>query len=395
MITMGLLLSFVFNTSVSAVEIYDPPSESFSTCADHYFSKIGAVPENVNGSCVYVALSMILSFYDTYWSDMFVEENFENDSIRPGSGVHITYPTGAYKIKLENSLIGEDVATDVYADFIRDNYADYLHPYLIYIASTEYEDGDWEGFLDLNEDTYGTNDQNAIELLEYYLYQIAGFAETQISVNYMESTGTISSNSAVYQKMYELVSDGTPVYYSASNSTNTSSHAMVAYAIGEDGNIKLHIGSAGNYVDDLLSCEYNSNPGIIWLQIDNTLPHSCCDHFSWFDGGNVCSCVAYKDLHPAHHHINSNQLVSFDDEKHVYKCIYGDLIEESHSRKNCTSVSNSLHSFTCCGETFYESHSMLKVSLTTFKCVSCNYTRELDDDNGMVHLGAEEEKDKE
>ena len=46
--------------------------------ATHYFYNLkNNFGNNLVGSCAYVALSMLLSFYDTYWDDNIISENFD------------------------------------------------------------------------------------------------------------------------------------------------------------------------------------------------------------------------------------------------------------------------------------------------------------------------------
>lgn len=46
--------------------------------APYYFSNLnGRFGDNVKGSCTYVAVDMLLSYYDTFWTDNFLSENYD------------------------------------------------------------------------------------------------------------------------------------------------------------------------------------------------------------------------------------------------------------------------------------------------------------------------------
>ena len=52
--------------------------EEYDTLLQYYFEELeGDVPANIHGSCGYVALCMMLSFYDFYWDDRFIDIEYE------------------------------------------------------------------------------------------------------------------------------------------------------------------------------------------------------------------------------------------------------------------------------------------------------------------------------
>ena len=51
--------------------VQDDGSGENNTIVSHY-------PENVVGSCAYTAMSLFLSFYDAYWDDRFVPDDYES-----------------------------------------------------------------------------------------------------------------------------------------------------------------------------------------------------------------------------------------------------------------------------------------------------------------------------
>ena len=76
----SLLLITLFNITSYASD--SESEDQYLFCSEHYFSAIGShISKNVRGTCVYVALSMLLSFYDSYWNDDFVWESFEAGNV--------------------------------------------------------------------------------------------------------------------------------------------------------------------------------------------------------------------------------------------------------------------------------------------------------------------------
>ena len=67
------LLTGVFSINSVALQ----PGPDCEKVSHHFFEEIGnSVPANVRGSCVYVALTMMLQFYDFYWNDDFVDDSY-------------------------------------------------------------------------------------------------------------------------------------------------------------------------------------------------------------------------------------------------------------------------------------------------------------------------------
>jgi hypothetical protein len=69
---VSIVISGIFSFHVSAA------LSDYSTCVAHHFDRIeGNVPSNVHNSCGYVALSLFLSFYDVYWNENLVADEYE------------------------------------------------------------------------------------------------------------------------------------------------------------------------------------------------------------------------------------------------------------------------------------------------------------------------------
>ena len=138
---------------------------------------------------------------------------------------------------------------------------------------------------------------------------------------------------------------------------------MIAYNAVKDseGNIidcDLHMGWNGE--DDsrqkLSEIEYDSNIGILWLEIDKSrIPHVCSDNY--VEGNNrYCSCQVYGDLHP--NHVHSYDRNNNSDSSHWLECICGEKDQiQSHSFSFRTVSPSGEHYYFCeCGYMYTGSH---------------------------------------
>lgn len=94
--------SSAISKSVQRIQAADPfegdtfvPNKSFLTT---YFSHLtDNIPLNRLGICGYTAASMLLSFYDSYWSDGFIEEKYDSNPSKIKSTILYSERTNAYK----------------------------------------------------------------------------------------------------------------------------------------------------------------------------------------------------------------------------------------------------------------------------------------------------------
>lgn len=349
---------------------------TYSTFADHYFSEIKTnIPRNQRGSCGFVALSMILSFYNFYYNDNFVEEWFE-DSILRSCGSN-DYPNGVPQLYLENNHLPRDEQGNIddgaYVPFLIDNINTYLQFYLIGLAATNDPIDGWERFLDFNDESYGINIQEAKLLMEHYLYDCRGFSVNEVVVHTESMSGEISSDSELYDRISTLVRNGIPVCYLAQNSTETKGHIMVAYSCSDE-DIKVHRGYSygiGSSTTTLLNSGYVEDAAILWLETKDALPHVCSYNYRWANTERIlCACNAYKGdlLHPEHTH-SVAEYESYNSSNHTYTCYCGQTFTASHSYNSYTSLGATGHRAYCnCGYFTVETH-----GFNAKRCNKCGY----------------------
>ena len=408
-IVFVVIVSFlVLNVSANTAETIE--AEEYDSCADYYFSELvgSRVPLNWENSCGYQATSMLLAYYDVYWNDNFIENDYENNVLyNPNL---LTIPSSTFKSETatlyelyrdeHDPIHGEttfgEYLEDVYSDFFTENRDNgYLHIDLIYMGiDAKYYEGIWA------KDKYESTVYDIAGILDEYFNDIFGdyryydpynlndiLGQTPpLEIKILDSINPGTSREDVIAKMYELLNDNTPMLYSAdkngSNQDNDKDddkvgHTMVAYnAIRDnDENIidcELHTGSihTDNSHTTLSDTEYTEDISILWLEIDESrITHVCSDNYVYHDD-KYCSCQVYGDLHPEHVH-EKEDIVSRNANEHIYSCKWGCSVKESHAFV----YDEGNHTYACeCGEKTVGSHSFTYMRmLNSLDASSCHY----------------------
>ena len=433
--TISLLIIFSALLSLmSIVSFADDTTEEevYESCLEHYFDKLeDGFSKNVIGSCGYVAMSLFLNYYDTYWNDNFVADVYENRVDYRSTLKFLSSPAGENENDLWDAIWDTYVAENYrpeewesfeafrellyplfvknhYPDFVEDHQGEgYLHLDLIGLGI---EKGYYDGIF--ADDEYSTSLSETAEIFEEYFKAIFGdynYYDTwldfegdddpPIIIHVMRESDFTSEE--IKEKMYELLEQNIPVMYRGVNPATGGGHRLIAYNVTKDENtgevvdFKMHTGWLVNNQRNSESLEYTEDIGILWLEIDEErIPHVCCDKYTTSSGENICSCDAYGELHPEHVHEYS--LESTTETTHTYTCAWGCEKTEHHDRKNCYSISNVMHTATCsCGRTYSEQHNFEKKSARYSVCMNCGYTRDHFGGNENVHLGTKEDEETE
>lgn len=378
MSTIKKIIALLITISTITVMLCTPANAISDTCIENHFSELERYVESnqfvtvtppSENTCPYVAMSLILTYYDSYWNDSFVDDEYEwnralyssrsDNLIRTFAAIDEAQAWDNY---IESLNLGTNVATDTYYR----NYAlqnssvnNYLEPYLVALGCSLY--------LHQNpNDTLGLAYYEAASVLRYYLIGIQGFSESAVSVNFRNE-----SDYDVISKMKEIIKKGYPVYYSGKridSDGEKSGHAMVAYGIDVYGNIMLHTGWAGNEHrillvvpgteehyrsnsseegDEPVLTNYTLNKSIIWLELDeDIIQHTHSYNYLDSDTGeSLCSCQIYK-FHPEHEN-NHRYFVKTDSLKRWEECGCGNTRNTHVHEKNYTIDSLELHSEEC------------------------------------------------
>ena len=280
-------------------------------------------------SCAYAAMSMLLTFYDSYWDNNFVDDHYEwqnglynssTDSlIRTFSAIE---EAEAWQNFVNNNVPSSENGYDYYKSYALSNSNNFFEPYLVSIGTRLKSYNESDPYLGL---TAG----NVVEILEIYLYEERGFKADELSVR----IALYEEGDDIYSVMTEQISKGFPAIYLGQTITGEG-HALIAYNTGSNHNIMFHTGWSG--LETIYT--YNNNPFgyngiVIWLEInEENLPHTCSNNY--FDVATntpMCSCKIYSS-HSAHdpdyyHEIEYNNI-----ESHCYKCDCGYVFNvQSHN----------------------------------------------------------------
>ena len=327
-----MLTLIMFETTASAISI---------SCVESHFSflrydYVGCLDQETRTppseyTCPYVAMSLLLSFYDTYWNDKFVDEQYEWQEATYDSSKDKLVETFAPTTEAEdweeykNNNIPAGTATyPYYREYALVNANNFLEPYLISIGmDLEYHSPSDE-YLGLTVD-------QTVAVLHEYLIASGRFNSNEIEIKCRKE----SDGYDVVSLMKNIIEDGFPVLYSGKTSQSESidtfangdatqkvGHQFIAYGIKDNGDVLLHQGAKGLEYAELSTTPFSKNKAIIWIEIKETLPHTHkLDYTDSITGAKVCSCQIYSS-HP-YHEDNHFYFDKYDTNNHYKECVCG------------------------------------------------------------------------
>ena len=345
----------ILTSIVLFISILCTPAYAISTpCVQHHFSMLtfnadgdisGDIDDEIRtppseNTCPYVAMSLLLTFYDSYWNDCFVDEDYEWNEGKYISETDTMSDTFAatsegndwFEYIVDLDLPENTPTYPRYPAYAMNHVNDYLEPYLISI-------GRLLGYHKANDEKLGLDDDETVAVLEYYLFNVQQFTRNDIEVHYLhEDDGDIED------VMRTQINNGFPVIYigkkvvesessknetDESEETKKSGHELIAYGIDSNGNILLHTGWKKDSFRVSSSVEYNLNRAIIWLELKgDLLTHTHTEesgnYIDLITGNTLCACQIYSN-HPAHEN-NHIYVDDYDSENHFESCHCGDAV---------------------------------------------------------------------
>ena len=360
-----------------------------NTYAAYYFSQLTSYfGYNYKGTCSYVAMSMLLSFYNIYWDDSIIMDSYE-ENLLFDIDLDIGDLVMAPGIKNEKNRIealeyekevpdDEQLTDDDYNDFILSDYLQYFHINLLHIGTNI-----------LNK-SYAAPGWDIKEILEYYLYNEAQFDPSEVTVEFKDWYYPSKR-----QYIIEKVTQGIPVIVCAGDINNiTSGHSYIIYDYDQDlDELYCHTGWRRN----LDTREYQTH--VPFSAMDETIllglvtiefytEHSCSNNYTYVEDRETKSkCSCYFPCHPEHEH---EYEFSADGTQHTYAC--GCHVNDSNYYDHTfeyTSVDSDAHMLVCseCEYSYTAEHNMrykMYASLGKhgYKCVDCGY---VDEDSLETH----------
>lgn len=246
--------------------------------AGYYFGHLKDYPVNLGGgSCAFVAASMLLSYYDTYWSDLILPDSLQYETksaqaLFETSDHYWDYLEYKYRVSPGVRREPEDYSEkskqeiDSLIDAEKSNY---FQLFLIDLYKQNHS------FT--SNSNFGLNYYGVVNLFYDYLYSYLGFDSTQVSVEtYSSAMGIRVRNKAI-----EYVRQGIPVYLGLSN------HAVIAYDYDEENDDLYcqfgHSFSSSSHVT-IEEKGYNLNQCNFVMALNFNIPHYCSDDYGIKDG---------------------------------------------------------------------------------------------------------------
>ena len=333
-----------------ATELYSGDEIIFQTdkFASYYFCDLkNYFGYNTHGSCGYVAVAMLLSYYDTYLDDEIIEN--ENDSFDAAgilsaldlSNINNVSPG----IKRESDILCPGTTLKAlncggYWSVIENNADEYFHLYLIKLAEEKFN---------MYHDTYAILEECGISVptnsttpcasmmlhqksvIEAYLYEVKGYTEEEVSLEY---TSVDVRNFAINK-----IKCGQPVLLLLGSPNGF--HFVVAYDLDDkdtmdnsDDEIYAHYGWSGvtnankEYKNAVhINIDTDEYPWLISaMALNFTIPHNCAFNYTM---GEETYCSCFLMCHPDHYYTYT----SINSLYHKGECIYC-----SHETENITHV---------------------------------------------------------
>ena len=389
-----IMLSSVFGVVSFATE-NDPndPGRYLNNTSTLYFSKLkNNFGNNFNNACAYVAVAMLLSYYDSYWCDDIIPDDRFFDAIGSFNSSTMTVTNSPGINRYYNS---DNVD---YNDLIDSFSNTYFLFELLRIGRDELWFGgrnstnqanDPENSVDL---TWALNLSQELNLIRYYLYEKVildndrQLTEDDVEVNCytyldvtnadLEAINSTDPNDVVRYRAINLIQQGVPVFFvgypsdssSSQNGSNGISqddlgHTMIAYDYdAENDEIYFHTGwyhfeLFNNFTilpEKNSTNIYKENLCIIWLDInESNFSHSCSNNY--VDTINyTVQCMCVFSHHPCHNH--TGDYTGYDSSRHSISCDWCGTVSQLHSYYY-SMYSSTQHKVRCdCGYTYYQPH---------------------------------------
>lgn len=280
--------------------------------ATHYFYNLTEnFGVNEMGSCGYVALGMLLGYYDTYWNDNIIAEGFDKNAVLQSNS--FTTNVSSPGINAEHSLLDGITGNKSYQDgedyldrIVEQNFSNFFHLKLIEIGNNL-------GYYDasLGRKAAGLQDSELLDLTEHYLYNIKEFNENQVKIEsrILLSNPANSSDYEVRLFVEEKVKQGIPVLISMAQIEGGAvekKHAMIAYDYDFEeatntNKIYVHTGlknddnHAVTHID-ITSTNYSIFTSAIALQ--PRMAHGHTNNYKYTTSNNTtiyCPCAKIKE----------------------------------------------------------------------------------------------------
>lgn len=236
--------------------------------APYYFKNLNTnFGYNTFGSCGYIAVGMLLSFWDTYWDDSIVPEKYEEQAKLSSDAIDINVNSPG--VKREPTSLRYGTAAKYHENIT--NYRDeYLHFLLLDMGKS---------LFNTTAGNYGMSSGKYVRLINNYLTNYRDYSTGDYEI--------VSTSTNVRSKAISYIKQGIPVQLSIGG------HAVVAYDYDEDtDNIYCHFGWDKDSTHVTIeSMGYTSYANLTAIKFNGKHTHS--DNYKYTSGSTVknhCPC---------------------------------------------------------------------------------------------------------
>jgi len=195
--------------------------------SSYYFSNLRSnFGNNTNGTCAYVSIGMLLSFYDTYWDDTFIPEKydvfttFQTDKQPLANFDLIPSMTESPGVDFEPSNLVSNLTNEEYLT-LADNYSDEYFQFKLISLGKQYLGNN---HFDNNAEL-GLTNAEINQVLNQYVHSYIGFPSIDVIVEQNLASVTPDIRNIVIDK----INDGVPSLLILKNPKNNQAHSVIAY----------------------------------------------------------------------------------------------------------------------------------------------------------------------
>ncbi|MCQ2797704.1 MAG: hypothetical protein MJ241_04560 [Bacilli bacterium] len=249
------------------------------------------IGNNLYGTCNFVAMGMLLSFWDTYWDDSIIPEQYEMPPMFFDGT--LTRDTDSPGIRREFGPIFENLPNG-YADFANLRSNQWILDNFFQIKLIDM----WDSYIeDLNDSDLTMSARNMCRFLFDYLRSGPGFNRSDFAIDY--DTVSYSGESELREAVIENVTNGVPVLVGIGHTSDDDygSHTAIAYDYDEEKDeIYFNMGWGNNASHVTMETfGYSSINNILSIRFNTEHQHTYNYKQFYFGGMNqLCSCEYSK-----------------------------------------------------------------------------------------------------
>ena len=261
-----------------------------------YFKNLTAnFGNNTYGTCSYVAMGMLLSFYDSYWDDSFIAESYEIKSHFQSDRQYLAdfdlIPSNVSSpgIAFEPNELIDNLTISEYYQSISTHLDTYFQFKLIDLAMTQFGSAKFDG----SDGSLGMTSGEIHNFLSSYLSNQTAIASGNATIG----SAIFAFDPFARAVMVNKIIDGTPVILRAKQTGSNIGHAMIAYDYDSSSNeIYVHTGWMDRTTGSTLThvalsdLPYNELLDFFYIDINDSYSHSHAYNYHSSANENLCAC---------------------------------------------------------------------------------------------------------